>query len=85
MGAEVGATTTIFPYTSGMRSYLQATGRRAVADAADEAASLDYLNADNGAEYTEVIEVVCNYEYSFFFSNKWRIGIPELIELGAND
>ena len=58
MGAEVGATASTFPYTANMRAYLQATGRSAVARAADEAASQGYLSADQGAEYDEVIEVV---------------------------
>lgn len=60
MGAEVGATTSTFPYTPSMRAYLHATGRAAVADAADLAASKGYLQADEGAEYDEVIEVVCS-------------------------
>lgn len=58
MGAEVGATTSTFPYTANMRAYLQATGRGPVAQAADEAAAKGYLSADEGAEYDEVIEVV---------------------------
>ncbi|KAL5534292.1 hypothetical protein ACEPAG_754 [Sanghuangporus baumii] len=57
MGAEVGATSSTFPYTPNMRSYLRATGRSAVAIAADEAASQGFLNADEGAEYDEVIEI----------------------------
>ncbi|KAG1715646.1 hypothetical protein ID866_1528 [Astraeus odoratus] len=57
MGAEVGATTSTFPYTANMRAYLHATGRRAVARAADEAAAKGYLNADEGAEYDEVIDI----------------------------
>lgn len=58
MGAEVGATTSTFPYTSNMRSYLHATRRGPVAQAADKAAAAGYLSADDGAEYDEVIEVV---------------------------
>ena len=58
MGAEVGATTSTFPYTPRMRAYLQATGRAPVARAADEAAANGYLAADEGAEYDEVIEIV---------------------------
>lgn len=58
MGAEVGATTSTFPYGSNMREYLRATGRGQVADAADEAAGRGFLEADEGAEYDEVIEVV---------------------------
>ena len=45
MGAEVGATTSTFPYTSNMRSYLIATGRELVAQAADHAAAAGYLGA----------------------------------------
>lgn len=58
MGAEVGATTSVFPYTENMRAYLHATGRTPVANAADEAARAGYLAADQGAEYDEVIEIV---------------------------
>ncbi|KAG2117819.1 aconitate hydratase [Suillus discolor] len=57
MGAEVGATTSTFPYTENMRAYLNATGRAPVARAADQAASMGFLNADEGAEYDEVIEI----------------------------
>ncbi|THH08735.1 hypothetical protein EW145_g2504 [Phellinidium pouzarii] len=57
MGAEVGATSSTFPYTSNMRSYLRATGRSAVAHAADEAASRGFLHSDEGAEYDEVITI----------------------------
>jgi homoaconitase/3-isopropylmalate dehydratase large subunit len=58
MGAEVGATTSTFPYTPSMRAYLIATGRAPVARAADEAASKGFLAADEAAEYDEVIEIV---------------------------
>ncbi|PFH54669.1 hypothetical protein AMATHDRAFT_72436 [Amanita thiersii Skay4041] len=57
MGAEVGATTSTFPYTANMRAYLNATGRSPVARAADEAAAQGFLSADEGVEYDEVIEV----------------------------
>ncbi|KZT44578.1 putative mitochondrial aconitate hydratase [Sistotremastrum suecicum HHB10207 ss-3] len=57
MGAEVGATTSTFPYTDGMRAYLHATGRGPVARAADEAQASGFLRADAGAEYDEVIDV----------------------------
>jgi homoaconitase len=59
MGAEVGATTSTFPYSEQMRSYLIATGRAPVARAADEAAARGFLAADEGAEYDEVINIVC--------------------------
>lgn len=55
MGAEVGATTSLFPYTNSMRSYLAATGRSQVAKAAD--ANAHYLAADQGCQYDKVIEI----------------------------
>jgi len=58
MGAEVGATTSVFPYTPAMRSYLQATRRGPVAAAADAAAAQGFLQADEGVEYDQVIEIV---------------------------
>ncbi|RPD63118.1 aconitate hydratase [Lentinus tigrinus ALCF2SS1-7] len=57
MGAEVGATTSTFPYTPRMRAYLQATGRAPVALAADKAAANGYLAPDEGAEYDELIQI----------------------------
>ncbi|KAG6845949.1 hypothetical protein H0H87_010997 [Tephrocybe sp. NHM501043] len=57
MGAEVGATTSTFPYTPKMNAYLKATGRGPVAAAADEAASRGFLSADDAAEYDEVIDI----------------------------
>ncbi|KAH9056982.1 aconitate hydratase [Lactarius vividus] len=57
MGAEVGATTSTFPYTPSMRAYLHATRRGPVARAADEAAAEGFLSADAGAEYDELIEI----------------------------
>ncbi|MER3524704.1 MAG: aconitate hydratase [Ignavibacteria bacterium] len=44
MGAEVGATTSVFPYDARMANYLAATNRKKVADMADAIA--DYLVAD---------------------------------------
>lgn len=58
MGAEVGATTSTFPYSANMRSFLYSTGRGPVARAADEAARSGLLSADPGAEYDELIEIV---------------------------
>ncbi len=44
MGAEVGATTSIFPYDEEMKKYLSATGREKVAEMAD--AICEHLQAD---------------------------------------
>src|SRR5215210_7389816 len=38
MGAEIGATTSLFPYDANSAAYLKATGREAIADAADAVA-----------------------------------------------
>ncbi|KAJ3364451.1 aconitate hydratase, partial [Kappamyces sp. JEL0680] len=57
MGAEVGATTSVFPYTSAMQRYLHATRRKSDADASDAAHAAGLLSADVGAEYDQVIEI----------------------------
>jgi aconitate hydratase len=55
MGAEIGATTSVFGYDDNMRAYLKATGREAIADAADRVA--DDLRPDEGALYDQLIEI----------------------------
>jgi aconitate hydratase len=55
MGAEIGATTSVFGYDANMAQYLKATGRGALADAADRVA--EHLRADDGALYDQVIEI----------------------------
>jgi aconitate hydratase len=55
MGAEIGATTSLFPYDANMAAYLKATGREAIADAADQVAA--DLRPDDGAVYDELIEI----------------------------
>uniref|UniRef100_M3ZEP9 Aconitate hydratase, mitochondrial n=1 Tax=Xiphophorus maculatus TaxID=8083 RepID=M3ZEP9_XIPMA len=55
MGAEIGATTSVFPYNHRMKTYLQKTGRREIASAADE--FRDDLVPDEGCEYDQVIEI----------------------------
>ncbi|XP_025092955.1 aconitate hydratase, mitochondrial-like [Pomacea canaliculata] len=55
MGAEIGATTSIFPFNHRMQDYLKATNR---ADIASLASSYkDLLSADANAKYDEVIEI----------------------------
>ena len=61
MGAEVGATTSLFPYDERMKVYLEATGRKEVAAMAD-ALSADLqpdaeVVADPSAYYDRVIEI----------------------------
>ncbi|KAJ3294298.1 aconitate hydratase [Blyttiomyces sp. JEL0837] len=57
MGAEVGATTSLFPYSASMRAYLNSTGRSPLAQAADEALHKGLLRADKAADYDRVIEI----------------------------
>ncbi len=55
MGAEIGATTSMFPYNKRMYDYLAATGREEAAKLAE--AFQDNLKADAGAEYDQIIEI----------------------------
>jgi aconitate hydratase len=61
MGAEVGATCSLFPYDEPMRRYLRATGREAVVQLADENQHLlvpdDEVVANPEAWYDEVIRI----------------------------
>lgn len=55
MGAEIGATCSTFPYNARMAAYLKATDRGRLASAAD--GFKEYLRADAGAQYDQVIEI----------------------------
>ena len=55
MGAEIGATCSVFGYDHNMAQYLKATGREAIADAADRVA--EHLRPDEGASYDQLIEI----------------------------
>lgn len=59
MGAEIGATTSLFPYNSRMRDYLKATRREDVASEADKYAK-SLLTADANAPYDQLIELDLN-------------------------
>lgn len=56
MGAEIGATTSVFPYNGRMQDYLKATGRSEIASAADQYRS-SLLTADSNAKYDRIIEL----------------------------
>lgn len=56
MGAEIGATTSTFPYNKRMADYLGATGRASIASEANKYEK-SVLSADPGAKYDEVIEI----------------------------
>jgi aconitate hydratase len=55
MGAEIGATCSVFGYDKHMSEYLKATGRGDIASAADKVT--EHLRADEGALYDKVIEI----------------------------
>ena len=61
MGAEIGATTSMFGYDDAMARYLKATGREEIADAANAVAhhlrADDEVLADPASYYDEVIEI----------------------------
>ncbi|GMG40601.1 unnamed protein product [Ambrosiozyma monospora] len=59
MGAEIGATTSVFPFNNSMVDYLNATGRGQIAEFA-KVYQKEYLSADAGAEYDQVIEIDLN-------------------------
>jgi aconitate hydratase len=55
MGAEIGATTSVFPFNQRMAKYLEATGRGPIA--AEALKHKELLSADPGCEYDRVIEI----------------------------
>ncbi|KXT15477.1 hypothetical protein AC579_3376 [Pseudocercospora musae] len=55
MGAEIGATTSLFPFNDRMYDYLAATKRQHIGDFARSYAT--ELREDEGAEYDELIEI----------------------------
>jgi aconitate hydratase len=57
MGAEIGATTSVFPYDDRMYTYLKATGREEIGNMANELG--DYLKPNAGSEkyYDQIIEI----------------------------
>ncbi len=61
MGAEIGATTSVFPYDDRMAAYLQATGRAKVADLANGIVEFLRADPDTAASpskfYDQVIEI----------------------------
>ncbi|HWA06172.1 MAG TPA: aconitase family protein, partial [Ignavibacteria bacterium] len=60
MGAEIGATTSLFAYDKKMQEYLEATERAEVAKLASELG--DYLRPDEGSDknYDQIIEIDLN-------------------------
>ncbi|RAU81682.1 aconitate hydratase [Pontibacter arcticus] len=61
MGAEIGATTSVFAYDNSMRAYLNSTNREEVVQLADEVAHIlradDEVYANPSAYYDQLIEI----------------------------
>lgn len=57
MGAEVGATTSIFPFNNAHVRYLEATNRHDIAAEATKYSNIVGLRADQGAKYDEIITI----------------------------
>lgn len=55
MGAEIGATTSVFPYNHRMQDYLRATNRGDIASIANQYKNL--LSADGNCKYDQVVEI----------------------------
>jgi len=56
MGAEIGATTSVFPFNHRMADYLVATNREALSDEASKVKE-QLLTPDEGCHYDQVIEI----------------------------
>lgn len=56
MGAEIGATTSMFPFNKRMADYLNATNRQDIANYAQQFSH--NLQADKNAEYDQVVDIV---------------------------
>jgi len=56
MGAEIGATTSVFPFNGRMEDYLAATGRQEIANEA-KAVQAQLLSPDEGCQYDQLIEI----------------------------
>ncbi|KAF0975817.1 hypothetical protein FDP41_005144 [Naegleria fowleri] len=55
MGAEIGATTSVFPYTKAMERYLISTKRTEMAELVND--HKDIFTSDKNAEYDQIIEI----------------------------
>lgn len=65
MGAEIGATTSLFPFNSRMVDYLNATKRPDIANYAK--AFSHNLQPDKGCEYDQVIDIVSKFYFIFYY------------------
>jgi aconitate hydratase len=76
MGAELGATSSIFPYDKRMETYLRATGRGSIADLANE--HIELLTEDYEIEQEISAEVEENNSRKKYFDQLIKINLSEL-------
>ena len=60
MGAEIVATTSVFPFNKRMEDYLDATGRSDIAEES-KAVKEQLLTPDEGCHYNQVIKIFFTY------------------------
>lgn len=66
MGAEIGATTSLFPYNHRMADYLKATKRE---DIAAYAKQFEHnLQPDHDAEYDQIIDIVRSRSFPYLIT-----------------
>ncbi|KAL3280563.1 hypothetical protein HHI36_003797 [Cryptolaemus montrouzieri] len=83
MGAEIGATTSIFPYNDKMKEYLLATGRKDIAATADKYKN-ELLTADKNCEYNKIIEINLDELEPYVNGPYTPDRVNELSKLGSN-
>ena len=59
MGAEIGATTSVFPFNPSMKRYLDATNRSDIGEYAEQVQE-ELLSADEGCHYDRLVEIDLN-------------------------
>ena len=76
MGAELGATCSIFPYDKRMETYLRATGRGSIADLANE--HIELLTEDHEIEQEIAAEVEEKNSRKKYFDQLIKVNLSEL-------
>lgn len=77
MGAEIGATTSVFPYNHRMKDYLKATDRSGIASEADKFKDV-LFTADKDCKYDEIIEINLDKVCSALITHVWDFNISLL-------
>lgn len=70
MGAEIGATTSVFPFNKRMASYLESTGRKDISQESERVKDV-LLSADPGAKYDQV----CSSKPYLYFRKNFLLSL----------